>query len=75
MAEWNLTPKQWLAWLGSTFVAGIMLVSYAYANFTTVREFRSHKEDIQRSLDRIEQRQDMMLKRYGLKYIEGDDYE
>jgi len=79
MKEWYLTPKQWITWLASTFLGGAMIVggltTFVYANFTTKDVTAVSNKYFIKRLDRIEDKQDDMLKHNGIKYIPRREYE
>lgn len=53
--------KYWLAWTGAGLTAGIIAVVFLYTTFQTKGEASNFKVDLDKRLERIEQKIDKLL--------------
>lgn len=61
----DVHKETWLAWLGATAMAGItmtfILVTFVYANFETKEHAKSTSEGVEKRLERMENKIDMII--------------
>lgn len=53
--------SQWIAWISASVVAAATLSAFAYTNFQTKENAKEFKDDIEKRLDRIENKLDKLL--------------
>lgn len=55
------SAEQWIAWIGATVAAAVMLSAYAFTNFETKEESKEKRESIEKRLDRIDDKLDRVI--------------
>lgn len=58
----EISAAQWLGWIISTATASAGVVIFAFSQFETKQHARDKKDDIDKRLDRIENKIDFLLK-------------
>ncbi len=59
----KFSTEQWLAWLGATVVAAMTMAAYAFSTFETKDFSELRSVSLERRLDRIEGKVDMLVER------------
>lgn len=60
--EWSVFSfTQWIYWLGATIVAALTAMVFLYSTFQTKLEANDNKNDLERRLERIEGKIDLLL--------------
>lgn len=57
----KISEKQWISWLVATATAAIVLVSFVYTTFATKSEASEARNDLEKRLDRLEQKIDIVI--------------
>ena len=59
----GITPSQWIAWIGAALAAAFAMTTATFTAFETKAESRDKREAIEKRLDRIEQKVDLLVDR------------
>lgn len=55
---------QWISWLAAILVAGISVMIFLYSNFQTKLDASADRYDLEKRLERIEDKIDLLVLRY-----------